>query len=985
MNRLSLSVIFSLVILCIAGPKAARAQQPSGATFGSIIGLGGTPSDIVLDELRGRLYLVNNSANRVDIWGINENAIVGSISVGLTPLAGAISMDGAFLYVTNQASSSLSVIDLNTRSVVQNITLPAKPEGVAVGSDGRALISTQGTGTGNPPANTLLIYDRTQSSSQQLSAVQVPPPPSTPVGLTPVTLTTPVTKFNSKLIRTPDGQFIVGLTNPGQTTYMFVYEVASGVILRSRTVAGQSTVLSMAPDGSRFMAGFTMYDTSTLSVIAQQNIANAPFSLNGNFNSQQNVGGSVFSPDGTTLYSAFNTGQFNPAGLAPAASTLLISDARNLGIQLGIKMQESIISKIVMTSDGSNAWGLSQSGLINLPIGNLYNYPILQPETTTVFLSVDQCNPGVASGTVRINNLGKGRMTVSVPNSGTALVAEVTSGLAPTNIKLTMEPGRGGEVRQAGTNVVTGTANLQGTAFNLNVASLEAINIPNNIRVFMNYRQPDQRGVIYPVPTTPNNSPTSQSYPNGQGNEGLQDMVLDEPRGVLYITNSGYNRIEVFDIRQRQFLTPITVGQLPHMMAMGTDGATLYVGNTGGESIQMVDLDLRQVVGSVQFPALPRQGGGNNANPIAPRAMAVGLFGLNFIMSNGSQWKLVGNQATVRPADSITPATLAGAPYFTMMASPDNRYILTLGGSGSSYLYDALADTYIAGSLLFNSTPIQSYYGLLAVAPQSNFLVTNGLILNSSLTVIGGSQKPGATQFTAPTVPGQPPTQTVVSAGQRNVAAVAALSTTQFARITTPVRQNITTATRDDPRPTLELVDISTGGTTLAGPLAEQPPLIVLNTQRWNVGPRQMVIDSTGTMYAITLSGLTVAPTVPATDANRPQITRVVNSSDGSTTIQPGSFITISGASLASAATANAVPAPTVLGGSCVTFNNTTLPLLQTSGGQILAQIPPNVSTGTNVVEVRSLALAQASDPMMVTVQRLAVVSSTPPPDTPQN
>jgi uncharacterized protein (TIGR03437 family) len=54
-----------------------------------------------------------------------------------------------------------------------------------------------------------------------------------------------------------------------------------------------------------------------------------------------------------------------------------------------------------------------------------------------------------------------------------------------------------------------------------------------------------------------------------------------------------------------------------------------------------------------------------------------------------------------------------------------------------------------------------------------------------------------------------------------------------------------------------------------------------------------------------------------------------------------------------------------------VTFNSTTLPLLQTSDGQILAQIPQNVSTGTNVVEVRSLALAQASDPMMVTVQRL--------------
>src|SRR6266436_10319421 len=120
-NRVSLSLVVGFIVLTVGGPAPVRAQQQApSATFGTIIGLGGTPSDIVLDELRGRLYLVNNSANRVDIWGINENTLIGSISVGLTPLAGAISMDGAFLYVTNQASSSLSVIDLSTRTVVQN-------------------------------------------------------------------------------------------------------------------------------------------------------------------------------------------------------------------------------------------------------------------------------------------------------------------------------------------------------------------------------------------------------------------------------------------------------------------------------------------------------------------------------------------------------------------------------------------------------------------------------------------------------------------------------------------------------------------------------------------------------------------------------------------------------------------------------------------------------------------------------------------------
>jgi uncharacterized protein (TIGR03437 family) len=132
-----------------------------------------------------------------------------------------------------------------------------------------------------------------------------------------------------------------------------------------------------------------------------------------------------------------------------------------------------------------------------------------------------------------------------------------------------------------------------------------------------------------------------------------------------------------------------------------------------------------------------------------------------------------------------------------------------------------------------------------------------------------------------------------------------------------------------------------------------------------------MVADSAGTVYAITLSGLTVTPVTAPGDDTRPQITGgVVNSSDGTANIRPGAFVTISGQNLADTAAADTLPAPTVLGGSCVTFNNFALPLLQTSSGQILAQIPATVSTGLNVVVVRSLAMAQASDPVMITVQR---------------
>src|SRR5207237_7708649 len=108
-----------------------------------------------------------------------------------------------------------------------------------------------------------------------------------------------------------------------------------------------------------------------------------------------------------------------------------------------------------------------------------------------------------------------------------------------------------------------------GTPFNVTHSANQAINPPTVFRVYTNYRQTDQRGVVYPLPTTPN------------GAEGLQDVMLDTARNKVYVANSGYNRVEVFDLNKQAFVNPIPVGQLPHKMALGTDGNTLYVGNTG--------------------------------------------------------------------------------------------------------------------------------------------------------------------------------------------------------------------------------------------------------------------------------------------------------------------------------------------------------------------------------------------------------------------
>jgi hypothetical protein len=297
-----------------------------------------------------------------------------------------------------------------------------------------------------------------------------------------------------------------------------------------------------------------------------------------------------------------------------------------------------------------------------------------------------------------------------------------------------------------------------------------------------------------------------------------------------------------------------------------------------------------------------------------------------------------------------------------MIATPGGESIIVLGTSGQTgvtYLYDALADNYVASRTLFTA-PIQSYFGPLAAGPSGSYLLANGLILNSALTIIGGSERPSTV---------------TTGTDQRNVAALAPLDENRFLRFTTTVRNAVTvTATRDDIRPTIEMVDLGTGARSLVGVAAENPVLSAFGTTRLNIPPRQMAVDSKGIVYLITLSGLSVIPTTQSGTSTRPQIAAargVINATDGSTTVRPGSFISVNGANLASAGVADDLPLPTVLGGSCVVFNDMPLPLLQTGSGRITAQIPETMRPGTNIVYVRSLSTAQSSDPVIVTVQRL--------------
>src|SRR3981189_3739289 len=103
------------------------------ATFGTAVPLIGGASDLVLDEGRNRLYLVNTPQNRVEVYSIQRRRLLDPITTSAQPISAAMSLSGKFLYITSYAGSTLDVIDLDSGITITRVNLPAAPEGVAVG------------------------------------------------------------------------------------------------------------------------------------------------------------------------------------------------------------------------------------------------------------------------------------------------------------------------------------------------------------------------------------------------------------------------------------------------------------------------------------------------------------------------------------------------------------------------------------------------------------------------------------------------------------------------------------------------------------------------------------------------------------------------------------------------------------------------------------------------------------------------------------
>lgn len=904
MRRTGSLLIFIALVLSLC------ATTVSAATIGTVVPIVGVVADLAYDAQRDIIYLANATRNDVEIYSVGQRRLLGTIVTGLQPGSLAIDPRSNTLYVANIGSNTITAVDLNTRSIRADYGLGARPDSIAIGNDGNVVIlGTAGLQRLNPALGVVSNVPISPPPTPQAGAPNIPPGP-TPAG------------FLAGLVVTANGNLIIGLS----TNRLFVYEVASGIVIRSRNVTGLRAILSASPDGSRFMAGPFLFDTQTLAILGRSGTASPAL-----------TGGSAFSTDGNAVYASFSLqSPINPLNTnASTANVLQILRSASLTPETGLRVPEPITSKIIASPDGQNLFANSTSGFTIIPVGQLSNLPVLDVTSTNVVLTVDTCNRTIATATVQIRNTGGGRATfaATLNNPAAPITLSQRTGVAPATLTISFD--------------LRAVPPLGTSQFVVLLVSPEAVNVEPAILVSLNYRDVGQRGSIVPF--------------SGVG----VDMQMDPARQRLYIANYTRDQIEVFSLANQSFLPPIRVGNRPLSMTMA-NANTLVVANAGGENLSVVDLDAMQEVDQILMGPLAL----NVLTPVFPHSIAASSNAILFSAvplppaagvpgAPGSVWQLSLLTHTAFPRLNLGAGTANSVPGRNMLtAAGDGSTVVIVGGNGNLALYDSIADTFP----ITRTTAVIGLRGTVSAAADGSSYVIDNSVFNSSLTLQGTIGPVG-------NVPAAALAFGVVISGNNAIRVQAPVATSTLQSLQ---RFNLATLQSNLqvtlPESVLDITPAATGVGARQWPPRATALELGQNGQT-QLLPRGLATDAGNNTYLLSLSGLSIV-SLAASGGQNPsfQASGVVNSPSRTGPVSAGALISIRGTNLADFDSATATPLPTLLGGVCVTANEVAIPLLITSPTQIDAQLPPNIGPGRVTLTVRSTRLGVSSPGVSVQV-----------------
>ena len=926
------------------------------ATFGTSIPVQGTPSDIALDESRGRLYVANFSAGRIEVMSTATNTLGTPLTVAGPPSSVALSPDNRYLvvgeYCNLYASSALTggyaIFDLNA-GTKREVALGNPVLAVAFGAGSQALMvtgqatpATCGTPPSGSPTTTtsgqFLLVNPVSGSTEVLGVsasggLDLPVPFAT----FPANITYAATGISG------DQQSIIILTevaqgggggqgSTGATTAILYYNVRTGQLIVLNWVASPPfgpRVVSVNQDGTQFMAGWILFDLNL--AIEGTSPAQIPYAL-GDFR----LGGYAWDWSRNVIYGDIPV-------TATESPVMHIFATDNLTVMDRIQLPRMIAGRTLFSSDMNTVYAISDEGVMVLPVGSLAKAPQVVAQQEDVMFLSNTCNSTAISQTLNVVDLGGNAtpFTLSVPSGTTGIMMSPTSGTTPAQVTITVDTSAYGNAK--------GT-----TAIPLTISSSSSINIPPPVRLLINTRDLNQRGQIVNVPGT------------------IVDILADPVRSRVYLLRQDKNEVLVYDSGTLQQIgAPLRTGNTPVGMALTLDDSELIVTSDNSQIANVFDLNS---VGGQSSSSSHGSGRGSGASPAGsmtaqggrimvrhrPRGSADFMpdelgaldpilfraaYPHSIAVGNGAAWATV---RAVNPPQALFQVDLGSgfagpppslgiydntdlntvSPSAVLAASPSRNSIFLAEPNGTVVLWDAFSGFWVVSRQDLSS--LGGAYGALsdtlfvadnnvfdqAMFPIGQLESTTGVSSGVGVALDPQSGRPAGlrTTVTMPSAPG------ILERFGINPADSAFYLQAY----------NGTSITE---------APITAGGLAAIKPVGQTGRTILPFSRALAVAPNQ------GSIFLLSQSGLTVLPSDFDAALAMPSVTGVVNSADGGTDIAPGSVVLINGTNLApDEAVAGAPPLPSTLGDTCVTVDNIPLPLFQVSPTQIEAQLPASVS-----------------------------------------
>lgn len=662
-------------ILCLSAACQA-------ATFGTVVPVRGVVSDIALDEGRGRLYIANLSANRIEVMNTSGLSLANPLALSGSPSAVALSADSRYLVAgyynsppPNQGGFSIFDLSAGTR---QDVSISNPVLAVAFAASNQALVITAATSV---KTGEFLLLDPVSARTQLLGVND----------LTGLPLPVPFATFAPNITEAStgvsgDGKTIMVVAEAPAATAILSYHIgdpAVAVLKYTFSPPSGPRAISVNSDASRFILGWSMFDSQLLMR------AQFPYPL-GDFRK----GGIAFDWKRNLIY-----GDVPVSGAE--APMLHVADADNLTIREQYNLPQMMSGRSLFSSDMNQLYAVSDSGIMVLPVGSLFTnaspHRVVALQEDVVFQD-DACTPAVTSKTIDIADLGGGvaGFTLSLPANAVGVRLSQTSGVTPATIRIDIDP--------------TVFRNAQGTTtIALSIKSPDSINIALPVRLLINTHDVNQRGRIVNVPGK------------------ITDMLADPVRNRIYLVRQDKNLVLVYDTSTFTQLTSFRTGNTPMGMAITEDQRYLIVGNDNSQYASVFDLETLQPAAPIPFTnAYPHQFAvGHGA--IWATARTVGTPQLACVPALGSSplYSVNFSGRLVTPPCSLGIYINSVPPNAALTASPSLNSILLAIPDGTVLLWDGTA---ARPDWVLSRKDLAGLGGAYAALDDNHFLVGNNLL-----------------------------------------------------------------------------------------------------------------------------------------------------------------------------------------------------------------------------------------------------------------